>query len=41
MQISIGLLSQHSKIALNHYVHEIDPYEVILNETEANLQSIV
>ena len=37
LQINICGLSEHSKIALNHYVHEKDPDVVFLNETKANL----
>ena len=37
LQINFCGLSEHSKIALNHYVHEKNPDVVFLNETKANL----
>ena len=37
LQIKICGLSEHSKIALNHYVHEKNPDVVFLNEMKANL----
>ena len=37
LQINICGLSEHSRIALNHYVHEKNPDVVFLDETKANL----
>ena len=37
MQITICGLSEHSKVAINHYVHEEDPNLLSLNETKIRL----